>query len=218
MIYGNKLYYINNVNGADYLMMGVAAMVRKKFKKDLIGVEMGTAFGGGPEAVGKIWKGIGTIHAFDTFEGHPEQLAVASDSFEARCMDRWYDNRYAGNERIPVLSKVMLTEGYQRHILDQQGLDNVILHKGLINENSLKDIPHLHYAFLDMDMVASMEMGYKIVKDKIVTGGYLALHDVIPMGHIDGLYEFCQNILITGDWEIIIECPVSYLAVLEKKS
>jgi hypothetical protein len=216
MIYNNKLYWINNVNGADYLMLGVAAMLRKKFKKDLIGAEMGTAYGGGPEAVGKLWKGIGQVHAFDTFEGHPAQLSDDPNSFEARCMDRWYDNRYAGNERIPHLTEEMLSYEYQRKALDDQGLSNVILHKGLIGEDSLKDIPYLHYALLDMDLIKSMRIGYEIVKDKIVQGGFLCLHDVIPNGHIEGLYELYQEILNEGKWKTVIEAESSYLIVLKR--
>jgi len=216
MIYNNKLYWINNVNGADYLMLGVAAMLRKKFKKDLIGAEMGTAYGGGPEAVGKLWKGIGQVHAFDTFEGHPAQLSDDPNSFEARCMDRWYDNRYAGNERIPHLTEEMLSYEYQRKILDDQDLSNVILHKGLIGEDSLKDIPYLHYALLDMDLIKSMRIGYEIVKYKIVQGGFLCLHDVIPNSHIEGLYELYQEILNEGKWQTVIEAESSYLIVLKR--
>lgn len=216
MLYNNKLYWINNVNGADYLMLGVAAMIRKKFKNNLVGVEMGTAYGGGPEAVGKLWCNIGEVHAFDTFEGHPVELAKDPNSFEARCMDRWYDNRFAGNERIPMLTQEMLTYEYQREQLDKQNLHNVILHKGLINSESLNTIPYIHYALLDMDLVKSMEIGYEIVKDKIVKGGYLCLHDVIPNGHIEGLYDYYTNILATKNWKIIMDCPASYLVVLEK--
>lgn len=216
MIYNNKLYNINNVNGADYLLFGVAAMVRKKFKKNIIGCEMGTAFGGGVEGIGKIWKGIGEIHAFDTFEGHPDFLSDDRNSFEARCMDRWYDNRYAGNERIPLLEKEMLSYEYQRKVLDEQGLTNVILHKGLVDSNSLNQIDYLNYALLDMDLLSSMKTGWDLVKDKIVKGGFLALHDVIPNGHIDGLFELYYEILDAGDYSIVMECPASYLVVLER--
>jgi hypothetical protein len=218
MLYNNQLYWINNVNAADYLILGIAGMVRKKFKKDIIGCEMGTALGGGPEAIGKLWKNIGEIHAFDIFEymGHPEFLDDDPKSHARRCMDRWFDNRYAGNERIPFITPEMWTYEYQRKVLDGQGLTNVVLHKGLINENSLKDIPYLNYALLDMDLVSSMTLGFDLVKDKIVKGGYLALHDVIPKDHIVGLYELYQNILNTGDYKIIIKSDVSYLVVLEK--
>lgn len=216
MIYNNKLYWINNVNGADYLMLGVAAMCRKKFKNNLIGAEMGTAYGGGPEAVGKMWKGIGEVHAFDTFEGHPVELSSDPNSFEARCMDRWYDNRYAGNERIPFLTKEMLTYEYQRSVLDSEGLSNVILHKGLINKDSLNEINYLNYALLDMDLLVSMKTGYEIVKDKIVKGGFLCLHDCNPKNHIEGLWEFYEEILNSGNWKEIMHCDSSYLIVLEK--
>lgn len=216
MIYGNKLYNINNTCGADYLLFGVAAMVRRKFDKEkLIGAEMGTAYGGGVEGIGKIWKNHGEIHAFDTFEGHPEFLAV-NDGHEKSCMKRWYDNVYEGKWRIPHLTKEMLTYEYQRKALDDQSLDNVILHKGLINENSLKDVPYLHYALLDMDLVVSMKTGFNLVKNKIKKGGFLALHDCNPRGHIEGLWEIYQEILASGEWKEIIHCDTAYLIVLEK--
>jgi hypothetical protein len=217
MIYNNKLYYINNINGADYLILGVVSMIRRSFSQNIIGAEFGTAYGGGPEAIGKLWKGIGEIHAFDTFEGHPTSLSSDPDSWEAQCMNRWYTNRDEGKWRIPHLTKEMLTYEYQRKILDDQGLDNVILHKGLINKSSLDGIPYLNYALLDMDLISSMRTGWELVRNKIVSGGYLALHDVIPKGHINGLNELFQEIFNTGEYELIINAPTAYLVVLRRK-
>lgn len=219
MLYQNKLYWINNINGADYLVLGVASMCRRKFQTEkLIGAEFGTALGGGPEAIGKLWKGIGEIHAFDVFEyhGHPKELSLNPDGWEYKSMLRWYDNRFAGKWRIPYITPEMWSHEYQRKALDDQSLDNVILHKGLINEDSLKDVPYLHYALLDMDLVVSMKTGYEAVKNKIKKGGFLALHDCNPRGHIEGLWEIYQEILASGEWKEVIHCDTAYLIVLEK--
>ena len=208
MIYGNRLYNINNTCGADYLLFGVAAMARRRFSDErrLVGVEMGTAYGGGVEGIGKIWKGIGDIHAFDTFEGHPDFLADDPNSHEATCMRRWYSNQHAGKWRIPELTREMLSIEYQRKVLDDQGLSNVFLHKGLIDESSLNGINDIHYCLLDMDLVSSMRLGFSLVKDKIVPGGFLALHDCTPKNHIPGLWELYKEILGSNKWKEIMHC------------
>jgi hypothetical protein len=219
MIYDNKLYNLNNPIGADYLLYGVVGMLRRKFDKEhLKCAEFGIAFGGGVEGIGKMLKGHapgGTVWGFDTFDGHPEFL-VKEENHAKLCMRRWYDNKYEGKWRIPHLTKEMLTYEYQRKKLDEQGLDNVILKKGLIDNNTDIGIDYLHYTLLDMDIPISMRAGYEIVKDKIVKGGFLALHDCNPKGHIDGLWELYQEILNSGQWKEIIHCDTSYLIVLEK--
>lgn len=217
MLYDNTLYWINNCNGADYGELFCCAMLRKKFQNEhLIGVIMGSAYGGSGEAIGKLWLNNGEIHLFDTFEGHPDYLSEDINSFEARCMDRWILNTYAGKQRIPHLNREMLTYEYQRGVLDFKKLNNVHLHKGLVKKDSLKDFGEIHYAMLDMDLISSMKTGYEAIKNKIKKGGFLALHDCNPRGHIEGLWEIYQDILATGGWKEIIHCDTAYLIVLEK--
>ena len=111
----------------------------------------------------------------------------------------------------------ILSYEYQRGELDKQGLDNVVLHKGLINENSLDSIPFLHYTLLDMDLYASMKIGWELVKNKVVSGGYLCMHDVLPKGYLYGLYELYQEIISTGMYTVVEEVEKYHFAVLEKK-
>ena len=206
---------LNTQNGADIILYKVANFVLKKVKKDIIGVEFGIAWGGGVEEIGKIWKDKGIIYGFDTFEGLPKKEALRDedcnyslDSFAATCMDNWYE----------AWGYEQLTLKYIQSELNKQGLNNVKLVKGLIDENSNIDyIPYLNYVLLDLDIPICMKNAYKLVRDKIVKGGYLCLHDVVPVGHINGLNEWYQEILKTDEYEIIMEVPESYLTVLRKK-
>lgn len=162
----------------------------------LIGAEMGIAYGGGVESIGKLWKGRGIVYGFDTFEGHPKHLAIDPQNAEALCMDYWYNK----------FSVKGLSYEYQRAELDRQGLNNVILIKGLINKDSCKNIPYLNYVLLDLDILVSMEAGYAAVKDKIVKGGYLFMHDILPANHLPLLYNwFYSEVLPSGLWKIIYE-------------
>lgn len=206
---------LNKQNGADIILYKVANFVLDKFEKDIIGAEFGIAWAGGIEEIGKIWKDKGIIYGFDTFEGLPKEESLRDkdcnyslDSFGATCMDDWYKS----------FGYDCLTLEYIQSELDKQGLNNVKLVKGLINENSNIDyIPYLNYVLLDLDIPICMKNVYKLVKDKIVKGGYLCLHDVVPKGHINGLNEWYQEILKTKEYEIIMEVSESYLTVLRKK-
>lgn len=109
-----------------------------------------------------------------------------------------------------------LSYEYQRQELDRQGLSNVILHKGLINHQSLADIPLLHYAFLDMDLLISMALGYQLVREKVVPRGFLCLHDVLPRGHIFGLWGLYQEILAEGIWRVVEERTEIHVTILER--
>lgn len=180
------------------------ALALTKFKDNLIGCEMGIAYGGGVEQIGKMWKGHGVIHGFDTFEGHPTFLATPETQDAAHAMDPHYVK----------YGKAALSYEYQRAELDRQGLDNVILHKGLLNPTSLDGIPYLHYALLDLDLLASMRIGWELVRPKMVQGGYLCMHDVTPRGYLVGLWEFYQEVLGSGEYKLVEEA--STLAVLER--
>lgn len=193
---------LNKINGTDILCEKYERKCLDEFKGELIGVAMGIAYGGDVERIARIWDKRGKVYGFDTFEGHPKQLCPDPTDFQATCMDFWY-YRY-GMEK--------LTYEYQRKELDDQGLTNAILIKGLVNKDSCKNIPYLNYAFLDMDILASMEAGYEAVKNKIVKGGYLLLHDVYQ--NIAVLEKWYQE-KVRPDWEVMDE---NYLtAVLRKR-
>ena len=58
---------LNDVNGASSVTAAFAKKCLEIFNEPLIGCEMGIAYGGGPERIGKAWKNRGTIYGFDTF-------------------------------------------------------------------------------------------------------------------------------------------------------
>lgn len=176
------MIWLNDTNGADKICKRYHQKVLDEFQDHIYGVVMGIAYGGEIEYIAKLWKERGTIYGFDTFEDlHPKHLAPEGDQtrFEATCMDSWYHRDVYGTDHLAY--------AYQRGELDRQGLTNAVLVKGEVHPESCKDIPQIHYAFLDMDMPFSMDQGYKAVRDKIIKGGYLLLHDT-------------QNISTVGEW------------------
>jgi len=193
-------------NNAHEICLDYCQKLLTEVNTSLIGAEFGSAYGGGVESIGKLWKGRGIIYGFDTFTGHPKQLAVDLQNVEATCMDFWYQ-KFPNDE---------LSYEYQRAQLDKQGLDNVILKKGLINELSCKEIPYLNYALLDLDILASMKIGYEAVKDKITENGYLFFHDVVP-GHLPLLKDwFFNEIISNGLWKIIGKWESSFLVGVKR--
>jgi hypothetical protein len=199
--------HINDDNGASIVQLDIAKRCLDQFKGPITGIEMGIAYGGGVEAIGKMWKDRGTVYGFDTFEGHPKQLSYSPESHEAYCMDLQYH----------TYGKEGLSYDFQRRKLDEQGLDNVVLRKGLVHTHSADDLPAIHYCLLDLDMVNPMIAGYVAVRDRIVQGGYLLIHDCVPAGHILGLWGLYQEIINTGKWELIGEYHKEYLVVLRRK-
>lgn len=197
---------LNEANGAQKHTLEAAASLLTRFSDELIGVEMGIAWGGGVEALARLWKGRGQVHGFDTFEGHPDGLSYDQKSHEARCVDM----QYAFNGRSGLTYHEQITE------LERLGLTNAHLHKGLIGPDSLNGIDKIHYCLLDMDLLVSMALGYQLVKDKIVPGGILCLHDVVPRGHIFGLWGLYQEILSDDRWKLAGAWEESYLVVLER--
>lgn len=174
------LRILNKENEAYLVIMDYAEKCLKKFDGSLNAVLMGIAYGGEVEAVAKLWKGKGTVYGFDTFEDlHPRHLADTENGFEATCMDDWY-TKY-GTEELNI--------EYQRKTLDKLG--NAVLTKGEVHKDSCKDIPNIHLAFLDMDILKSMKIGYSAVKDKLVPGGFLFLHDANNMF----LPDICEWVL-----------------------
>lgn len=211
--------HLNDTNGASKLTLGIAQKCKDEFSGNIIGVEFGVAYGGGVEAIGKIWKDKGTVYGFDTFEGHPKQVgelckdskaAGGVHSFAATCMDSWYnDEQEYGKGRIKY--------DYIRQQLDAQGLNNVNLIKGLVTDKTdVSFIPYLNYCFIDLDFPLSNKQAFELVKDKIVSGGYLMLHDCVPETHISGCYKVYQDILKTGLFELVGEYEPEYLVILKK--
>jgi hypothetical protein len=201
---------INEENGAAEISHRYAKLLMDKFPdEELVGAEMGICFGGGVEFIGNLWKGRGKIYGFDTFEDkHPKQLGDMGFENEMTCMEHWY-TKYGVDK---------LTYEYQRGELDRQGLDNVTLIKGLVTENSCKDngITKLHYALLDMDILASMTAGYAAVAPVIVSGGYLILHDV-PNPYIHRIEDwYAQSIKNSKLWAEVESNRNAYTTVLLK--
>lgn len=201
---------LNHVNGADLILFDYANKLLTEVEGPLLGCEMGIAYGGGVEGIGSLWKDRGIIYGFDVFEAmHPVHLASDPALFEATCMQYWYDN--------PEYGKDGLHYDFQRKTLDGLGLDNVILVKGEVHPDSCKDIPYLNYAFLDMDIVFSMQQGYAAVKNKVVPGGYLFLHDTQNINTVGDWYK--AEILGTDGemWEEIGNWPSQMLVGLKRK-
>ena len=156
---------LNASMGASMFLEQHAKQLLDMFQEQLCGAEMGVAYGGGVEAIAKIWEGRGVVHGFDTFEKHPRHLAISPKDPSAWCMDVPYYN----------YGEAGLSIEEQQAELKRNNVTNVILHKGLINDDSLKGIDKLHYVLLDMDIPNSMMLGYKLVESKIVPGGYMPM-------------------------------------------
>lgn len=125
-------------------------------------------------------------------------------------MDSWYD-KY-GTEMLDI--------EYQRKEFKKLGFDHVELRKGEVNADSCKDLDRIHYAFLDMDIPASMEAGYNAVKDKLVKGAYLCIHDAVPPQHIPGVHKFFYDKVINAErkrWEMQGEWFHSFLTVVKHR-
>ena len=200
---------LNDNNGAGPITREYCKEIYNRFTTPTM-VELGSPYGGGVEQIGRMSRGKGKIFAFDTFTGHPKELSYSQKSHEAICMDPQYA-KY-GVEKLEY--------EYQRNELDRQGLHNVILRKGLINDDSMKDagITEIHYALLDLDMITPMVLAWKLVRPLMVPGSYLCLHDVTPREHIAGLWGLYQEILASGEYNLILDEPKSYIVVLQRSN
>lgn len=210
-----RLTWLNDANGADELCYDIFRKIPEQFPKDKVyAAVLGSCYGGEVEAIATEWGDRGEVWGFDVFEDlHPTHLAVGPDSNEARCMDAWYvhpDEDKYGREKLAL--------EYQQQALNDIGLDNAHLVKGEVHKDSCKDIPELHYALLDMDMIVSMKNGYDAVKDKFVKGGYLAIHDIVPDGHLEGfIYRWWYDeIMPKKQWKKVMEVEASHLGVYKR--
>ena len=182
-----ELQWLNNVNGADKIAAEYHQKVLDEFKDNLVAVVMGSAYGGELEYIARLWGDKGKVYGFDVFDDlHPKHICADPESFAATCMDYWYGLEEYGRDKMKL--------EYQQGLLDGMKMDNVKLIKGLVDKDSCKDIKNIHYAFLDMDMVESMSIGFEAVKDNMAIGGYLFLHDT-------------QNIPEVGKWyrEVVLK-------------
>lgn len=197
----NQLPWLNAANDTGKYQKEICLKLLTDFPNDeLIGLEIGCAYGGGVEHLAYIWKGRGKVYGYDTFEGHPDDLADDIESEEARCMDLWY------NSGRPFFSRDKLTYEYQRMILNMEKLDNATLVKGRINEHSFDDIEKAHFAIIDLDLIKPTKIAYYAIKDKIVKGGYLFMHDTLPPDHLPMIYDFVYNEVVKDKrWQIIAE-------------
>lgn len=207
--FNTKLIWLNECNGAAKIHMEYVDDVIDRFKNDIVTCEIGCAYGGGIEAIAKRLKGHGDAYGFDTFSGHPRQLAKDPNDFEALCMDYWYSSSMFGMER--------LDKDYQEGVFNDLDLTNAHLIKGLVNENSFDFLDKIHLAFIDLDMIVPTRMAYAGVKDKIVSGGYLLMHDTVPENHLPELNKFMfSDIMNSGLWTDLKTYVPSYLSAVRK--
>lgn len=212
---------LNDTNGASKITKAMAARVLNEFEGDqLWGAEFGVAYGGGVETIGKLWGTRGVVFGFDTFEGHPIQVGDqceytkkvggSKSSFAAGCMDEWYRPESYGMDKLKL--------EYIQGELHRQNINNVVLIKGLVHaQTNIDFIPRLHYCLLDLDFPISMWHAYNLIKNKMVKGGYLCLHDVIPKGHIPGCWEYYQKMMGEGLFELVEEHAAgTHLVTLRK--
>ena len=203
-----KLINLNEPFLAGPKLLDIADRVLKEFKSDIIGAEFGVAYGGGIQAIGKLWGRKGLIYGFDTFEGHPRYIAKTEiDAAAVHAVDMWYE-KY-GMEKLSI--------EYIQSVLSAQGLNNAKLVKGLVTENTeIEYIPYLDYVLLDLDFPTAMRTAYRLVKDKLTSGSYLCLHDVSPTGRIPGVFQLYQDIKQDGLFEVFVEDFTADLVVLKR--
>lgn len=205
-----NLIWLNKVNGADIVEYKYAKRCMSIFEGHLIGVIMGIAYGGSVEAIANLWKDRGLVIGYDTFEDlHPVHLAQNPNHFEAKCMDHWYLDRIHGTKNLNF--------EYQSDMLESLFPSSWWeLRKGEVREDSCKHLRYINYAFLDMDILASMRTGYEAVKHKIVKDGYLLMHDT---DHINTLTPWFKEEVMGKDghmWEIAEDLPQHHIVVLKR--
>lgn len=206
-----RLHWLNCSNDTAKHQYWVIDELLEAFpNEEITALEIGSPYGGAVEVMATLLKGRGKAFGYDTFDGHPKDLADDPTSLEATCMDAWYHDDNLG--------RAGLSYEYQRAVLDEEGLDNAILVKGRINEHSFDDIDRIHFAMIDLDLIKPTVVAYNAIKDKFVKGGYLFLHDALPEDHLPMIHEFVyKEIIPSGLWEVIIEDKKALLTGLRRK-
>lgn len=184
---------LNNLSGAGQKCLQLCAdLASRAGDRILVGAEFGVAYGGGVQAIGRAWRGKGTIHGFDTFTGQPKECGLPGDP-SRDCMDMHY--RAHGRESLDL--------GVIQRILADEGLVNVVLHSGLITPHSMDGIPSLDYCLLDLYFEAPMRMAWSMVDARMVAGGYLCLHDALGPSTLPGLLQLMADIAATGRYTLV---------------
>lgn len=201
-----RLFNINSRNNDDLRLEQVQKVVLEKFPDEqVVGAEFGVAFGGGLEAACKVFGSRGIVYGLDTFCGHPKHLSKDPTSFEATCMDHWYEK--FGYDAV--------TEKFISATLNEIGVTNFQLIPGEVHEKSIPDsVDKLHYVLLDLDLVEPMKVSYENIKDKLVVGGFVCVHDVLPPDHLPLIHEWWYGeVMPTGRFKE--HKPGKYLGVYE---
>lgn len=207
--------WLNTGNGTAGYQLNLMEYLMTKFRKDFVVLEVGSAYGGAVEMMTQVANHeLGrenvSVYGYDTFEGHPKDLADDPNSMEAKVMDEWYTTEGCEKDK--------LSYDYQRKILDDLGLTNAHLVKGRVNKHSFDDIKKVHLAMLDMDLVKPTKVAYHALKDKIVSGGFMMFHDAYPPEHLPLLYDFVKNEVITDErWRLDEVSREGYFVALERK-
>ncbi len=193
------LKLINDAIMADTMLHYASLIVHKEHP---VFCEFGVAYGGNLERISRIIP-HGTLHGFDTFEGHPKEHykdMSGVDTRQLNCMDRVY--KIHG----PPTTKECMNKYF-----NDNNINNVHLHKGLINDKSLNNIKEIDFALLDLDIVEPMRQVLKMVHPHISVGGFIALHDVGTFDSEDWYRFVCKPD------EYVVSYPLkNALVVLEK--
>lgn len=203
-----KLLNLNDSNGDSKVLHTIHEKLLDKFPiEQLVGAEFGVAFGGGIQSICTTWGSRGIAYGVDTFKGHPKHQSSDITSLEAICMDGWY--KQEGIDKI--------TLEYITNSLLEQNISNFKLLPIEIKEGCQIDLPQrLHYVLLDLDIIAPMKASYNIIKERMIPGGYICVHDVIPNNHLPlinswwynevmplGLYKEVESGKFLGVYEVL---------------
>lgn len=209
----STLPWLNASNSTANIEVEFVKTLLTTFKEDLTILVVGSAYGGEVDTLSQIVYGRGKVYGYDTFEGHPKDLAFSSKNLEATCMNMWY------NSDLDCYQKDKLTYEYQRKVLDERKLTNAILVKGRVNEHSFDDIEKAHLVMLDLDMIIPTIIAYNAIKDKIAQGGYIFFHDAVPHDHLPMIYHFVHDGVYkeVSRWDKILESEPGLLSILRRR-
>lgn len=208
--YPTKLTWLNSGNKTGEIQHEYLKKVMNEFSGKITALEIGSAYGGGVEMMAKVLGERGEVYGYDTFEGHPKDLAQDKGGKEATCMDHWYQPHIFGTEKLAL--------EYQEKVLKEEGLTNAHLVKGRVNEHSFGPIQQAHLVLMDLDLIASTKTAYDAVKDKVIKGGYFIMHDSLPFDHLPMIYDFVYNTMLKdGRWYLERESLQGLCTVMKRK-
>ena len=189
-----SLYWLNENSNVGVRQNAALDELLETFKgKHLTTLEIGSPYGGAVEFAARKMGKRGTAYGYDTYEGHPKDLADDPTSMEAICMDHWYSE--------DVIGTYGLSYEYQTKALARLELPNAKLVKGRINKNTFDDIKKIHFAMIDLDLIKPTIVAYEAIKNKIVKGGYLFMHDSVGT-NLPFITDFVtKEVIPSGLWE-----------------